>query len=649
MAKSYLDKDGVLYLWQKIKTYFTGTSTPLMDGTAATGSSTKLAREDHVHPSDTTKVDKVSGKGLSTNDYTTAEKNKLAGIATGAEVNQNTFSTVKVGTTLVAADAKTDTLELVAGTNITLTPDATNDKVTIATAAEVNQNAFSNVKFGSYTVAANSKTDTLELVAGTNIAITPGTNDKVTITAATVTLPNLGCGYAECTNDGLNRTCSVINTVTQATYTLVTGGMVAVKFTYAITNSATTLNIDSTGAKPMKFSTDTGYLLNIKAGDIVTFVYDGTNYQVVSVNRFSGDLNPYTELSEIDPDHPSDPLEVIDQGLELNGKYLSFTDVGVATASVPGLMSADDKEKLDGINTGAQVNQNAFSNVKVGSTTVVADSWTDTLELVAGTNITLTPDAPNDKITIAAAAGITSNVQLGQGIGTCSTALATQAKVVTLSNYEKKTGGIVAVKFTNGARFGSQAMTLNINSTGASTVYFGGQTTTSGSVIAPIANSNGVAIFMYDGTNYQLIGSDLAYPPQLNLASTTSPGYMSNTDKTKLDKAITTDNKGAAQGYCPLDDSRKVPSQYLPSYVDDVIEAYARSGETALSSTWLATGSASGTVITPEVGKIYILMADSGDYAANTQFRWSGSSYVKMADGGVSAITNAEIDTIIAS
>ena len=33
------------------------------------------------------KVDKVKGKGLSTNDYTTAEKQKLAGIATGAEAN----------------------------------------------------------------------------------------------------------------------------------------------------------------------------------------------------------------------------------------------------------------------------------------------------------------------------------------------------------------------------------------------------------------------------------------------------------------------------------------------------------------------------------------------------------------------------------
>lgn len=76
------------------------------------------------------KVDKVSGKGLSTNDYTTAEKNKLAGIDTGAEVNQNTFSNVIVGSTTISADSKTDSLTL-AGSNITLTPDTTNDKITI--------------------------------------------------------------------------------------------------------------------------------------------------------------------------------------------------------------------------------------------------------------------------------------------------------------------------------------------------------------------------------------------------------------------------------------------------------------------------------------------------------------------------------------
>lgn len=79
------------------------------------------------------KVDKVEGKDLSTNDYTTTEKTKLAGIAEKAEVNQNAFSNVKVGSTTIAANSKTDTLTLVAEKGITLTPDATNDKITIAT------------------------------------------------------------------------------------------------------------------------------------------------------------------------------------------------------------------------------------------------------------------------------------------------------------------------------------------------------------------------------------------------------------------------------------------------------------------------------------------------------------------------------------
>ena len=51
----------------------------LKDGTSTTVLKT--------HQDISNKVDKEQGKGLSTNDYTTAEKEKLAGIATGAEVN----------------------------------------------------------------------------------------------------------------------------------------------------------------------------------------------------------------------------------------------------------------------------------------------------------------------------------------------------------------------------------------------------------------------------------------------------------------------------------------------------------------------------------------------------------------------------------
>ena len=64
-----------------------GTSNPLMDGTASAGSASTYSKSDHVHPSDTTKVDKVTGKDLSTNDFTNELKTKLEGISNGAEVN----------------------------------------------------------------------------------------------------------------------------------------------------------------------------------------------------------------------------------------------------------------------------------------------------------------------------------------------------------------------------------------------------------------------------------------------------------------------------------------------------------------------------------------------------------------------------------
>ena len=126
------DANGNIVITSTNTTYDAATANPLMDGTTAVGTSAKYAREDHVHPHDSTKVDVVSGKGLSTEDYTTTEKNKLSGIAENAEVNQFAFSNVAVSTTTIAANAKTDTLTLTAGSNVTLTPDATNKKVTIA-------------------------------------------------------------------------------------------------------------------------------------------------------------------------------------------------------------------------------------------------------------------------------------------------------------------------------------------------------------------------------------------------------------------------------------------------------------------------------------------------------------------------------------
>jgi hypothetical protein len=72
-----------------------------------------------------------------------------------------------------------------------------------------------------------------------------------------------------------------------------------------------------------------------------------------------------------------------------------------ATPSSAGFMSAADKAKLDSIESGAQANQLAYSVVKVGSTNVAAQSTTDTLELEAGSNIALTPNAAARKVALA--------------------------------------------------------------------------------------------------------------------------------------------------------------------------------------------------------------------------------------------------------
>lgn len=199
MANKFLDDNGLLYFWTQLKSILAG------------------------------KVDTVSGKGLSTNDFTDADQTKLNGIAAGAQVNQNAFSTVKVGTTNIAADTPTDTLTMVAGSNVTLTPDASGDAVTIAATdttyqtmtgatagvagtgglvpapaagdqnkfltgsgtwgvAEGNQNAFSKVKVGNTTITADDPEDTLELIAGSNVTITPdATNETVTIAATDTT------------------------------------------------------------------------------------------------------------------------------------------------------------------------------------------------------------------------------------------------------------------------------------------------------------------------------------------------------------------------------------------------------------------------------------------------------------------------------
>ena len=81
------------------------------------------------------KVEKISGKQLSTNDYTTAEKNKLAGMEAGAQVNAVTSVAGKTGAvTLSGTDvpAATTSARGTVQLNNTLTSTSTTNALTAA-------------------------------------------------------------------------------------------------------------------------------------------------------------------------------------------------------------------------------------------------------------------------------------------------------------------------------------------------------------------------------------------------------------------------------------------------------------------------------------------------------------------------------------
>ena len=92
------------------------------DNNYTTAEKTKLAGLENyddtlINAALTNKVDKITGKGLSSEDYTTVEKTKLSGIDVGAEVN---------------------TIDEVTVDNVPLTPDA-NRSVNIDLSGKVNE------------------------------------------------------------------------------------------------------------------------------------------------------------------------------------------------------------------------------------------------------------------------------------------------------------------------------------------------------------------------------------------------------------------------------------------------------------------------------------------------------------------------------
>lgn len=135
-TKNYLDKTGLALVWEKIKNGLSG------------------------------KVDKVDGKGLSTNDYTSDEKTKLANVASGAQVN------------VLEGIQKN-------GTNVTITNKIANITVPTATSDLTNDSGFITTADIPEGAAASTSTPLMDGTAsvGTELAFARGDHRHPTDTS----------------------------------------------------------------------------------------------------------------------------------------------------------------------------------------------------------------------------------------------------------------------------------------------------------------------------------------------------------------------------------------------------------------------------------------------------------------------------------
>ena len=238
------------------------------------------------------------------------------------------------------------------------------------------QNLFATVTGDSGSTTANTTTDTLTVAGGTNIT-TAISGDTLTITGPTLT------GYAQKTDTGLN----VVGDDSSGTAFKI-GESIKVAGGAGITTavSGDVLTITASASAPDQFKTVTGNIGSTTANsatDTLTIVGASGTGLKTSISSDTLTITP-------------DPITIVGDdstgtAVNLGEAFQIAGGTGITTAVAGDVLTV----------TAAQ--QNLFQTIAVsGQTSVAADTATDTLTLVAGTNVSITTNAGSDAITINA-------------------------------------------------------------------------------------------------------------------------------------------------------------------------------------------------------------------------------------------------------
>lgn len=385
---------------------------------------------------------------------------------------------------------------------------------------------------------------------GTQFIFTGWSIDSNTTYANT----SLGQGYGTCST----AEATTAKAVSLSGYSLAKGGIVAVKFTYAVPASAT-MNINSKGAKAIYYKGAAITAGIIKAGDVATFIYDGSQYHLISIDRWQKDITDIqTELDTINDEldgkantsHTHSISSVTNLQSSLDAKQATVTG-GASTITSSNLtadralisngsgkvavsaVTSTELGYLDGVtdNIQTQLDDKAASSHthNYAGSSSAGGAATSANKLATARNINGVGFDGSANITVPATFGIT----------TAGTGAAYTATVGGISSLAAGTSFIMVPHTVST----STAPTLNVNSLGAKTIrrmVSNSSTSTAAGYNASWLGANKPVRVTYNGTYWI---AELTKPSAADMSGTLS---ISNggTGATTAAQALT--NLGAA-------------------------------------------------------------------------------------------------------
>ena len=359
------------------------TKTNTLSGYGITNAYTKTEVDSKVttlNQSISNKVSKVTGKDLSTNDYTTDEKTKLSNVEEGAQANKIESVSIN-GVAIKADDKKNIDIKTITETDLNkyalqedtyskTDADAKFDALQIAVDKKVSVVDGKTLSTNDYTTTEKNKLAKIESGANVNkingitlngVVVTPDANKKVNLVTMTNDVNNLQNYYTKAST----YTQTQVNTKLSALQSKIDTKVDAVEGKVLSTNDYTTE--EKNKLKGVASGAQVNKINSISLNGVALTIDSKKNVDIPVITKDVEDLTNYYKKDEIYSKTDID-TKFADNTTALDGKVDKVTGKGLSTNDY----TTTEKNKLKGIANGAQVNK--IESISVNGTVIAPDT-----------------------------------------------------------------------------------------------------------------------------------------------------------------------------------------------------------------------------------------------------------------------------------